>query len=144
MPVGLAALAACLLGFFARQAVASAWIWVRLHVFRKGIKVPARTAPYPSSRTLSMRSPPPSDPRTHPGVLHVSMNPALIQQQTTLDILQMARQQRLEAMNTQREQVLQEQQPRRPLSIPSISRRNLEQFKVLYAPQKAPGFSASV
>ncbi len=65
------------------------------------------------------------------------MNPALVQQQTTMDMLNLARQQRLEAIQAQQQQVLQ-QEPR-PLSLTSA--RKLASFKQTYAPMRAVGSS---
>ena len=141
IPSLLLVIAAVLVGCFGREMVRRAWVWIRLRCLGKGIRVPPRRAPYPSRAGSVMR------PIEQPGVLHVSMNPALVQQQTTLDILNLARQQRLEAMAIQQREVAAEgaAATRRPLSIlrvsEGVSQRTLQQFKISYAPQRATGSS---
>lgn len=123
---------------FARQTVFTAVHWVRQHMLRRssGSRGPDRSS---NSRNSPMRRRPPMDPN----ILHVSMNPAMLQQQTTLDMLHLARQQRLEVLQAQQNQTLAEvsRLPASSLPRPAASFRTVMPVRQLYAPQRAPGSS---
>jgi hypothetical protein len=67
-----------------------------------------------------------------PGVIQLNLNPAMVQQQTAMDLLQLARQQRLEAIQAQQRELVTEN--------PSSMNR-LKSFKQVYKPIRAPGTS---
>lgn len=108
-----------LLGCFARHAVFRAYLWMKQHLIHKKPKRP------PTRLSAVM------PPAGAPGVVHLSMNPALLQQQSALELLQMAREQRLEAIQMQKEQVSAE--------APRLDR--LKSFKKVYKPIMIPGAS---
>lgn len=134
LTTALLVVAGVLLGCFGRQCLASTVHWWKQNViYGKPKPTPRKTA---QIRATSFRTPmkPPTDA---PNVLQVSINPALLQQQTTLDILQLARQQRLEAIQAQQQQILAEQSARPK----SFTRSLANSFKQTYAPMRAPGTS---
>jgi hypothetical protein len=116
-----------LVGFFARQAAFNAYTWAKNKITAKRPKA-NRTRHYQRSahNTVKVRNPIESN------VIHLNMNPAMIHQQTTLDILNLARQQRLEAIQAQQQQVTQQDDQ-------TLSR--IKSFKKVYQPIKAPGSS---
>jgi hypothetical protein len=67
-----------------------------------------------------------------PNIIQLNLNPAMVQQQTAMDLLQLARQQRLEAIQAQQQQLSTD-------NPASMSR--LKSFKQVYKPMRAPGTS---
>jgi hypothetical protein len=67
-----------------------------------------------------------------PGIIQLNLNPAMVQQQTAMDLLQLARQQRLEAIQAQQQAVLTDN----PAELSRI-----KSFKQMYKPIRAPGTS---
>lgn len=119
LTTGLLVIGGVLLGCFGRQAIFQAQHWLRQHIFK-----PKPKQKLPSATRLSAIP-------TAPGVVHLSMNPALLQQQSALELLQLARQQRLEAIQAQKEQ----------LELTSSSNRTLDRlqsFKKTYKPMMVP------
>jgi hypothetical protein len=105
-----------LVGFFARQAAFNIYMWIKTKV-----SPPSKPKPHAVSTRIPLDS----------HVIHLNMNPAMIHQQTTMEILNLARQQRLEAIQAQQQATQGEDQ--------SLSR--LKSFKKTYQPIKSPGSS---
>jgi hypothetical protein len=116
-----------LVGFFARQTAFTAYTWIKNKLAHKRSKGKYnRHYQKSGNTTVKVRNPIESN------VIHLNMNPAMIHQQTTLDILNLARQQRLEAIQAQQQQVTQQDDQ-------TLSR--IKSFKKVYQPIKAPGSS---
>jgi hypothetical protein len=115
-----------LLGCFGRQLLFRAQHWFKQHILKKkGAK------PRHPTRLSAV---PPKDAT----VVHLSMNPALLQQQSALELLQLARQQRLEAIQAQKEQLDVSNGP------PSrVGMERLSSFKKTYKPMMVPGTGSS-
>jgi hypothetical protein len=125
-------------GFFARQTAFTIIHWIKQHILKRPVtnakaKAKSRHPTYRSPSHVSIRNlatPP------QPNVIHLSMNPAIIHQQTTMDILQQARQQRLEAIQAQ--QAAAQQEPASPSARHLIQQR-MNTFKVAYGPMRSSG-----
>ncbi len=111
------AIAALLLGCFGQHLIKKAVDGFKHHVLKRR---PAPKVRYPSRPKLT----------TDANTIVLNMNPAMVQQQSAMDMLQMARQQRLEAAQLAQQQLDQE-----------LSLQRAKSFKQMYRPIKAPGTS---
>jgi hypothetical protein len=121
-------LAGIFFGFFARQTAFKILYWIRTHILRQAPKVKAPRHPTRSNSVRATAARLAADP----GIIQLNLNPAMVQQQTAMDLLQLARQQRLEAIQAQQQAVLTDN----PAELSRI-----KSFKQVYKPIRAPGTS---
>jgi hypothetical protein len=72
------------------------------------------------------------------GILQLNLNPQMVQQQTALELLQLARQQRLDAIQAQQAELDLEAATHGPRL------NTLKSFKQVYTPQRAPATSLTL
>lgn len=112
------AIAALLLGCFGQHLIRKAIDSFKWHVLKR------RTAPRPHPPRPRVTTEAP------PGTIVLTMNPTMLQQQSAMDMLQMARQQSLEAAQLAQQQLEQE-----------LNLSRAKSFKQMYKPMKASGSS---
>jgi hypothetical protein len=117
-----------LTALFARQALFQAAHWFKQKLSKKvaGPKSRHVNAPRKPQGPRPLRA-----STVDPSVIQLSINPAVVAQQTSADLLHQARLQRLEAMTAQRAEVLHE----RPTSF-RMNQSFKNSFKMTYAPAK--------
>lgn len=127
LTAGLLVLGGGIAALFFRQAVFALAHWFKQKI--QGLRAKPRRPPPRRANSVASRNP------IDPSVIQLNINPAMLQQQTAMDMLQLARQQRLEAMQVQLAQST--------TSDTHIAPKALRSFKMTYAPQRAPGFPGS-
>lgn len=114
------AIAALLLGCFGQHLIKKVVDSFKRHVLRRRPAPKGPKVRYPIRTKVS----------TDANTIVLNMNPAMVQQQSAMDMLQMARQQRLEAAQLAQQQLEHE-----------LSLSRAKSFKQMYRPVKAPGAS---